>query len=126
MVGVADDYVEFLDQHTNDLLNKVNVLWGTARKSINLFMRDMTYNYWIRDELGLEAIEHQLEVPLDSKTMTAISSHRLGEGLDPVRVINLAPEISRKFQTSAAQIADERGIARVHLDLEWWSADSDC
>jgi N-glycosylase/DNA lyase len=35
-------------------------------------------------------------------------------------VRDLTPEVSDAFQAVAARIAEERGIARVHLDAIWW------
>jgi hypothetical protein len=122
--AVRGGYPQFLDAHTRRIVSALGgqvSAWGPARKALNLFMRDMTYNHWFRNGAGLASIEAQLEVPLDSKTMTAIASAAVGGDLRKFKVIDLNSERSDLFQVAASAIARARGIPRVHLDLIWWS-----
>ena len=41
--------------------------------------------------------------------------------LRPIPVVALDEVKSKEFQDAATEIAEARGIARVHLDLQWWS-----
>jgi hypothetical protein len=39
--------------------------WGTARKALNIFLRDALYNHYLCNEYGFNRLEQWLEVPLD-------------------------------------------------------------
>ena len=54
------------------LAKKVPVSWGAARKFLNLYLREITYNFFVRQKNRLERIEHLLEVPLDSNVAKAL------------------------------------------------------
>ena len=58
-----------LDQQTLALsaIRNPDIPWGTARKCLNIFLRDVTYNVFTRTHYGLDAIQAMLEVPLDSR-----------------------------------------------------------
>jgi len=94
--------------------------WGLARKGLNIFLRECLCNVYLRDAYSLQMAETSYEVPLDSITGTTL--HRLSDGTLPrwETVRDLTPEVSEEFQAVAARIAEERGIARVHLDAIWW------
>ena len=119
--AALDNYGAFLNQGTQQLMAATGCRWGPARKALNLFMRDMAYNHWIRFELGLAAIEEELELPLDGRTMKRLRSGQSDICLPRCAVVDLTEEISQKFQMAAAASAQTQGMARVHLDLEWWS-----
>ena len=36
------------------------------------------------------------------------------------RIISLTPEVSAEYQNAALRIANNKKIARVHLDLTYW------
>lgn len=46
--------------------------WGTARKAINLFLRDALYNRYLSEHYGLDRIEAFLEIPLDGDVAGAL------------------------------------------------------
>lgn len=94
--------------------------WGLARKSLNTFLRDCLSSVYLRDAYSLQVAEPFYEVPLDSITGTML--HQLAGGTLPRwgTVRDLTPEVSNAFQDVAAQIAEDLGIARVHLDAIWW------
>jgi hypothetical protein len=96
--------------------------WGAARKAINLFLRDCTYDHHPRSHCHLGRIEPWLEVPLDSFVASALRKTRKGRNLPRWdSLIKLEPEVSRNYQEVAQAIADGKGIARVHLDLRYWT-----
>jgi hypothetical protein len=108
-----------LDRWSDELSGRLDQRWGPARKAINLFLRDVTYNVWLRDAHSLPGIEAALELPLDGVIMSAI--RRLDStGLPKVSVIGLTRELSEGYQQAAAGIAAAKGIARVHLDVVLW------
>jgi len=70
------DFSKLLNSWTRRLNKKLGGnRWGPARKSINLFLRDATYNHFLRLEFHLDEIECRLEIPLDSKTMNGIRAY---------------------------------------------------
>jgi hypothetical protein len=94
--------------------------WGLARKGLNIFLRDCLTNVYLRDAYSLQVAEPLYEVPLD--TVTGTTLYQLAGGSLPRwgTVRDLTPEVSDAFQAVALRIAEERGIARVHLDAIWW------
>jgi hypothetical protein len=97
--------------------------WGTARKALNLFLRDVAYAHYLRERYSFERLEPWLEVPLDSLTAAGISRSRQGQAVPRwpgVKHLTLA--VSDIYQAAAARIALAEGIHRVHLDLTWWRA----
>ncbi len=94
--------------------------WGSARKALNVFLRDCLSSAYLRDAYLLEGAEPLYEVPLDS--ITGAMLHQLSGGTLPHwgTVKDLTHDVSDAFQDVAAQVAKERGVARVHLDALWW------
>jgi hypothetical protein len=95
--------------------------WGLARKLVNIFLRDCTYTFHLRQAHGLDSVEPLLEVPLDSVTAKALQKGG-GGGLPRwLGVKHLTPSVSAQYQRVAQERAAEMGIARVHLDAYWWA-----
>lgn len=134
------NFNRFLDNHTTELINHFQKLegfkqnegggFGAARKSLNLFFREVVYNKFWAEQLGLptdlenynRAIQH-LEIPLDKDVAEGILKHRSEVKEVPEkwpRVIHLTPEISKAFQKAAQIIATQEETVRVHLDLIFW------
>ena len=113
-----------LDQLTDELQRSMPVggrYWGTARKCLNLFLRDALYDFYLRREYRLQRLEPHLEIPLDSFVGRALK--REPEGIRLRRwktVIGLTPSMSATFQEVAAKVAKRRGTVRVHLDVVYW------
>lgn len=95
--------------------------WGAARKAMNLFLRDALYNTILSQHYYLEKIEPWLEIPLDQYVAKGLHKDYRGDNLPRWPGIkNLTPGISMAFQQAAKLVAQEEGIARVHLDLFYW------
>lgn len=95
--------------------------WGTARKGLNIFLRDVLYNTYLERDLGFSRVEYWLELPLDSFTVRALRAQPAAGQLP--RFPGVAIVESRtyaEFQHAAQRVADDWGIARVHLDAYWW------
>jgi hypothetical protein len=100
--------------------------WGTARKALNIFLRDVLYNHYLRSRHRFDELERWLEVPLDRDVATSLRRER--EGVDLPRwgtIKGLTPEVNRRFQIVARYVAQRSGMERVHLDLRYWRRQED-
>jgi hypothetical protein len=95
--------------------------WGSARKALNLFLREICYNRFLCERYFFADIEEWMEIPLDSLVATALKRKGERGRLPKWPGLNrLTPECSAKFQEFAKQIAKKEGISRVHLDMRLW------
>ena len=51
--------------------------WGAARKALNIFLRDVLYNHYLRSRHHLDRLEEWLEVPLDRDVAAALRAAAL-------------------------------------------------
>ena len=113
-----------LDDETKKLcrrLPKRSRSWGLARKLTNIFLRDAFYTTYLCKKFDLTAAENFFEIPLDS--ITAKCLRRIaGRGKLPrwQGVRHLTPEVSERYQDFARKVAEDAGIATVHLDTFMW------
>jgi len=123
-------FKEFLDRHTFALTDKFPETarsWGAARKGLNLFFRDLTYNKYIADKYNLpvdfnennEKLKH-LEVPLDKDVALGLHAYFTGQLPKWTGIKHLQPQDSEIYQEKAQELAIRKDIARIHLDLEFW------
>lgn len=111
-----------LDAHTLSLMQCFPVggrtNWGAARKSLNIFLRDVVYNRFLCTHFRLSRLEPWLELPLDSYSYDGIA-REAENGAIPnwPRIKHLSPKISATLQASASEIALRLGVPRVHLDV---------
>lgn len=97
--------------------------WGAARKFLNIYLRNITYNVFLRRAYRLDRVESLLELPLDSFAAKGLHAEREGGALPGWKgVIHLTPESSAVYQAVAAQVAKRLSISRVHLDMRYWRA----
>lgn len=95
--------------------------WGAARKFVNLYMRDATYNFYLRQEYRLDVVEHLLELPMDSYAARRLLEQCERRELPKWKgVIHPTPEANAAYQTFASRIAAREAIHRVHLDVRYW------
>lgn len=115
-----------LDRATADLqrvMPKGAQAWGTARKALNIFLRDALYTAYLRKRYKLERAESLLEIPLDSITAKRLHAE-LGSKLPRwPGVRHLTEPVSDVYQEAARRVAVNRRIAPVHLDTYWWGGD---
>jgi hypothetical protein len=123
-------FKEFLDRHTSTLTNRFPETaksWGAARKGLNLFLRDLTYNKYIADKYNLpkefnennEKLKN-LEVPLDKDVALGLHAQFTGQLPKWAGIKHLQPKENEIYQEKAKELANGRSIARIHLDLEFW------
>jgi hypothetical protein len=128
---VAKDETEFgkrLGKATRALMSTFpegGQSWGGARKALNIFLRDVVYNTDVSTHFNLRRIRRWLEVPLDSYTAKGLRREPGGDKLPAWKgVKRLQPEDSKKFQRFALQVAEEKRVMRVDLDVFYFRAAS--
>ena len=95
--------------------------WGSARKFLNIFLRNCLYDRYICNHYGLQILEPWLEVPLDSQVAKGLKSEPGADFLPRWKtVIGLERELSEEYQAFATKVALAKGLKRVHLDLVYW------
>jgi len=114
----------WLDRQTTKLLDSLPITnrpWGTARKAINLFLREALYNKYLNEQHKLDHIEAWLEMPLDSVVALALK-RQFGRGMLPrwSGLKDLDRETSDMFQDAASELAQSKGLQPVHLDMYLW------
>lgn len=119
--------LSFLDEDTNTMLARFPrsaQSWGAARKGLNLFLRDASYNVDLSREFGLAAVRSHLEVPLDRHVGEALRHEPEGAELPRWRSIKtLQSTASAEYQKVALQVATRFGVARVDLDVFFWRSE---
>lgn len=115
---------DILDEETDRLLSQFPVEgrpWGTSRKAINLFMREVLYNRYLCEEFSFHKIEKWLEVPLDSAVVNGLKK-RFAKRALPVwpGLKHLTKDVSEIYQAHAQTLANQIGFPRVHLDPLLW------
>ncbi len=121
------DFLMLLEKDTKKIMKSFPLgardNWGAARKVLNIFLRNLSYNKYSCEACKLRRIERWLEVPLDSyiarglrKTQTALE-HKLPRWHGIKR---LRKEDSNKYQLVASKIAEKNGINKVDLDICYW------
>jgi len=119
------DFLRRLDRETERLrktLPRGAQHWGSARKALNIFLRDICYNRFLSQKHGLAHAEDWMEMPLDSFVARALK--RKGKRRQLPRwpgLIRLTPETSATFQAFARKTAAREGISRIHLDMRAWT-----
>jgi hypothetical protein len=113
-----------LNDHTDGLAEALpGRQWGSARKFLNIYLRNRLYNRYAQEILDLTSIESWLEVPLDSHVGDGLNLYEQLARSHGVKawksVVGLTSESSAAFQALAQAVADHHysGIARVHLDV---------
>ncbi len=96
--------------------------WGSARKALNLFLREVWNNRFLCQRYALGPSEEWLEVPLD-RWIVSVLKREAGRGkLTAWPGLNLlTADVNASFQAFARTVAAGKGIARVHLDICLWA-----
>ena len=126
----GDAFEKYLDQHTAAIKAKTKLKFGSARKVLNIFLRNLAYNANLQrqylknhtDFISNHSVLNKLEVPVDSYVAKGLL---VAMKLPKNRwngVKNLKdPKEHQDYQEYASIIATDRGVARPHLDLEFYN-----
>lgn len=121
------EFAQQLDKETNFLANSFpsegEGNWGAARKSINIFLRDVLYSRHLCEHFNLAHIEPWLEIPLDSDVYKGLSLDSKETLPKWPRIKKLDSEVSGKLQNVAKKIAKSLGVSRIHLDVRYWRSE---
>ncbi|HOO51823.1 MAG TPA: hypothetical protein PLK94_11100 [Alphaproteobacteria bacterium] len=123
-VSSEEKFVDALDRATEKL---VQVLpygarnWGTARKALNIFLRDCLYNQFLCTHFAISQVHPWLEVPLDSYVAKGLRGTFEGNCLPKwTTITGLEHEPSDQYQKVAGKVAEKIGCNRVDLDIYLW------
>lgn len=99
--------------------------WGAARKAINVFLEEASYNRFLHKEYELHKLQALLEIPLDNQVVKALKRDARKHGIryDLLRwkgIRGLTPEQNTRYQELASEMAIRKKTLRVFLDLEYW------
>lgn len=123
-VATPETFSRSLDKWTKQLKSCSGAPWGTARKSLNIVIRDAAYNVYLRQEFGLETVEYKLELPLDSFSANGLrcDAKQAGVSAPPPwqSIKSLCQKDNDCFQAVATQIAERKNVPRCHLDVWYW------
>ena len=119
-----ETFAELLDQDTSAILKCFPARaqsWGAARKGLNLFLRDATYNIDLNSAYNLSSIRCLLEVPLDRDIANALLGQPEGHSLPKwASIKGLTKSISDKYQLAALEVASRYKVNRIDLDIFFW------
>lgn len=117
-------FFERLDARTNYLRKKLPAKcqhFGTARKALNLFIRDCFYNQYLCRRYKLKAISHLLELPMDKDAYVFLAA-RHSDIPKWVGIKRMSKRDHQKYQAAALATARQLNTFRVHLDILSWRA----
>ncbi len=119
--GTNVSFSKLLDNSTNKLINTTHIKWGTARKLINICLREISYNKYLRDHLKLtEKDLLKFEIPIDSHTYKYIVEKGNFNDFKWMGIINIKKEEHSAIQKCYQNLARIKKIAPIHLDIEAW------
>lgn len=113
-----------LERATKSLARRLHPpRWGPARKFLNIYLRNITYNFYLRRTYRLHHIEALLELPMDSYAADGLRADHEGNSLPRWKgVIHLTHDANAVYQDAARHVAKGESICRVHLDMKYWRA----
>lgn len=121
-------FKNWINKKTDDFQSKLpqgGGHWGSARKYLNIFLRNVVYNRFLCDTYNLYHIEPWQEVPLDSQVARALRKEPEGSDLPRWKtVVGLDQSMSERFQEVASKVSSRMGLYRVHLDVLYWRRES--
>lgn len=122
--NLKNEYEIFLNRHTDNLVNlfpKGQFKWGSARKALNIYLRDLALQFIVNNKPMDESLKF-MEIPLDSYVAKGLKS--LNNSLPKFTSIkNTKPEDYFVYQTYASELAKYNKTSRIHLDLSFYPVD---
>lgn len=110
-----------LDEMTNELLSlfpiQAKKYWGTSRKAVNLFLRDIFLNHHLNKWYQMDNIAEYLETPIEAKITKLLKNNNQNFRINIPPIYSITPIINDQYQKEALKIAKDRGIARLYLEF---------
>lgn len=126
--ALQGDYSSYLDSRTEELVNVTDLKFGSVRKVLNIYFRSIAYSGYFQqkylrgqDLISHESILNKLEIPVDSYVGKGLRAAFNQSSYKWEGVIHIDAQKNAEYQVMAEDLAKERGIARCHLDLEFYS-----
>lgn len=120
----ANAFADQLNQATEELRLKYprgGRNWGSARKPLNIFLRNAFYNQFLCERYRLTRSIVFYEVPLDSivaAQLRELDTQHLLPRWPGVKYLD--PKINETFQSFLLHLASQHKLHRVHLDVILW------
>jgi hypothetical protein len=124
-IALKNNYAQYLNEQTDLLIDycfEEDIRYGSARKALNIFFRHICYNGFIQREFLNEedlyshtSVLAPLELPIDSRIAKSLSQEKW------ISIKGLGRAAHQQYQDLAFAEAQRRGIARIHLDIEFWT-----
>ncbi len=123
-VSSQEHFAKALDRATENLVQALPDgarNWGTARKALNIFLRDCLYNQFLCAYFAISQIHPWLEVPLDCYVAKGLRGTSVSNRLPKwTTITGLEHEPSAQYQQVAGKVAEKIGCNRVDLDIYLW------
>jgi len=123
-INNEEKFIEWLNKQTEKLVCKLpGKSWGTARKTINVFLFHACHNVWLARNYQLRKIIPYLELTLDNYNAKKLKKYAEKEGIELKwkSIKCLTAEENEKFQKYARKYAKERyNLERCYLDVIFW------
>ena len=123
--ALKNNYAQYLNEQTDllcDYCRQVKLEYGSARKVLNIFFRHICYSGFMQEKFlkdqklySITSVLAPLELPIDSRIAKSLSKEKW------ISIKNLDKINHKKYQELALAKAQERGIARIHLDIKFWT-----
>ncbi len=115
------DYLRMLNYATNKLVRKAGIHWGTARKLLNICIREFVYNSYLRKYLLIaESDLYKLEIPIDSHTYKYIVKMNKFKAFKWPGIIHIQSKENKTIQQAYVSFALSKNMAPIHLDVDAW------
>jgi hypothetical protein len=131
-------YYNIIKKKKRKIYTQDNIPWGTARKCINLFLRNFVYNAFIWKKYRIRSSDfrfngpfNKLELPLDSYSVAGLKAEscledriKYSSNLSKFTITKLNPRRSRRLQDLATLVSKEKKICRINLDVIFWRSEN--
>ena len=116
------NFKKLLKIETKKMMKNAELKFGSARKSLNLFLLQCSLDRCLSYYYKLNKILDQMELPLDSYTIKHLKNEAKNKHKLPKwdGIIHLKEENNVIFQEFAKVLAEDKKIPRVYLDLIYW------
>lgn len=120
-------YLQFINKHTVNIQRNCfkhkHLFWGSARKALNIYLRDSVYCYELCHRYNLIKIKKYMEIPVDKNVFEALKYIVGIEKFKWNSIKRLGKENHSYIQQIAYFLANKLKKYRVDLDVFFWVKD---